>query len=654
MSGAVEPDVPRSAASAVLAAVAVAGAPLVFFLPGWVGALFAAMLASRGLTLSRGTRLPPRWLLALVVTVPVGLLWLSLNTLVGREGGVALFLLLLGFKAFETHTLRDWQVLLALGFFLAATPLLFDQSPLAALWLMLTIAALTVAMAQLAGFSLRGGARAAGRAMALGLPLALLLFLLVPRLPGPLWNLPRGDNSATTGLAEEMAPGSISRLIPNRAPAFTVVFDGRTPSPSARYWRVRVLDAFDGRAWRYADQVTTRESAVTGGEPLDYWLTATPDKGRLPALDWPIALPQGVRAAPGSLYQMAVPANEAVRIKGRSADGRVLHEALSPAQRAFYLALPPGNPRTLAEARQSRAAAVSDSTWLKANLDRFRLRGFRYTLEPPPLSGDIVDGFLFDTRAGFCEHYAGSLAFLARAAGIPSRVVVGYQGGEYNDVGRFWQVRSSDAHAWAELWLAEEGGWVRVDPTAAVSPERVEAGAAQILPAARASLPVVGAVAPDWLRGLEERWMAARFGWEQWVLGFDAERQRALFAGLGLGQGVNAASVLRGLLAGGALALLPLLWWAWRRRVQAPPLVRAWRRLQHKLAVAGIRVQDSDGPLEMRSRAKSLPDDDFRRVEALLKAYVALRYRSRDADPAAERAWCRAVARLRIAASRRS
>ena len=637
----------------VLLALAVTAAPLARHLPGWVVALSAAMLLARAVLLWQQRQLPPRWLVALAVALPLVLLWLTLRTLVGREGGSALLLLLVGFKAFETFSLRDWRVLLALGFFLAATPLLFDQSPMAAAWLVLSLLSLTWAMTALNGPQpLLASLRTTLMALLLSLPLMLVLFVVVPRLPGPLWAMPTASDSAGSGLAEDMAPGSISQLILSNEPVFTAVFAGGPPAQRDFYWRVMLFDRFDGRRWYNAGAIAEPGGRVQGGVPVSYTLTVVPRQGRVPVLDLPGGVPEGLRERAGMVWQQQRASDVRIRYRADSHSGALLAEPLDAAHLAYYRYLPEGNERARALAAAVLARSRDDEAYIRALLEHFRLESFRYTLSPPPLSGEIIDQFLFETRQGFCEHYASALAFLARAAGIPSRVVVGYQGGEYNAAGGFWQIRSSDAHAWVEVWLASRQGWWRIDPTAAVSPERIERGVEQAVPAVRAAVPMLGGRPPAWMLALRQHWRAANFAWQQWVVGYDASRQRLLFRSLGLGQEVDVPAVLKGLLAGAMFMAMPFWWW-WRRQPQREPLQLGWLLLGQRLRRVGVAVTPADTPAEVLRRATGLAAPDRERLTALLDAYAGLRYRTPgEVPPHAARHWLREVRRYRPSAVR--
>ena len=640
---------PRLAHFAVLAALALTVLPLFLQLPPWVPLLFALQLGGRAWLAWQGRQLPHRVWLLLAMIVPVLLLWLSLRTLVGREGGVALLLLLTGFKAFETVTLRDWRVLLGLGFFLAATPLLFDQSLPSALWLLLSLFVLTWAMVLLAGVDSAASPRAAALALLYAMPLMLLLFVAMPRLPGPLWSMPGTTQSATSGLSDSLAPGSIGQMIPSREPAFSAQFRGRQPTREQLYWRVMVFDRFDGTRWMAGSvpDSGTAVSASGAASALSYSITATPFKGALPVLEHAVWAGEGVQQVAAQLLRRIDVRNEArLRYDVRSVAQASYPAALSAGQRDHYLQLPAANPRTRQQgeffARQFRDEAgrlAALRAWLQQ-------QGLRYTLSPPLLQGDVVDDFLFSSRQGFCEHFASAFATLARAAGLPARIVVGFQGGEFNASGQFWLVRSSDAHAWTEVWL--QGRWRRVDPTALVAPSRIVSEVGELVPEAQAVVPVLGRRPPQWWRAAHAQWQRAGFVWQQWVVDYDAKRQQSLFQRLGMGR-VGVASVMTVLLLGGVLLVLPLLLWLlWRRPPARSYPVRGWHLLVWRLQQAGIAVLASDTPAQLRDKATVLATAQQQQLARLLADWQQWRYAegATDTDPR-WRGWWWQVRRFR-------
>ncbi|MBV8679227.1 MAG: DUF3488 domain-containing protein, partial [Aquitalea sp.] len=486
----------------------------------------------------------------------------------------------------------------------------------------------------------------------LSLPLMLVLFVVMPRLPGPLWSMPHDQHAASTGLSDSMEPGSISQLVQQREAAFSVVFQGPSPKPSEMYWRIMIFDDFDGRRWQNVRGLGQERVQLLGGHPVTYSLTGKPAKSRLPLLDYPLSAPTGGVLEPGSLFKLPKDSDDLFRLQAESLPGSHYHTVLSRSDQDFYRHLPPGNPASRQLAMQWRARSEDGAGFVREALLHFRLGGFAYTLNPPLLkSEDGIDEFMFSSRQGFCEHYASALAFMARAAGIPARVVSGYQGGQFNPVGQFWQVNSSDAHAWVEVWLEESREWLRVDPTAAVSPSRVEQGLAQSIPAMQEQLPGLGRSMPVWLLHVQQNWQAAGFAWQQWVVGYDAGKQLGLYRLLGLGDQVDSAAVLRALLMGGALACLPLLL-LWRHQRGGSPLQQGRTRLVQILARQGVVITASDGPLDMLNKARRMPEPDYRQLKVLLKEYAAMRYRQPSQTAGQARQWLRQVRAFKPAASR--
>ncbi|WP_144373241.1 transglutaminaseTgpA domain-containing protein [Vogesella urethralis] len=642
-------DPRRLACFAALLALALVAMPLLLQLPAWIPMLYMLLLAWRGWLVWHGRALPHRVWLMLALLLPIAALWFELRTLVGREGGVAFLLLLVGGKALETATLRDWRVLLALGFFLAATPLLFDQSPLSALWLVLSLFALTWAMVLLAGEEARLSPRITARALLLSFPLMVVLFVVMPRLPGPLWSMPSQQQGATTGLADSMSPGAIGKMILSREPVFTAEFAGTQPRPSQLYWRVMVFDQFDGSSWRAANLARERGVAVASDAPrLRYEVVAEPYQGYLPLLEQGVASGDGVTLVYQQRLRRLDAANQArFRYRVESIASPRFADALTDSEQGFYLSLPAGNLRTVAAAQALAGRHPQPAARLQALQLWLAEQGLRYTLNPPQLQGDVVDGFLFGSRQGFCEHFASAFTVLARAAGLPARVVVGFQGGEFNGQGRFWQIRSSDAHAWSEVWV--DGSWQRVDATSLVAPQRIEAGIANTLGEAAPRMPLVGGKPPGWAQWVGQQWQLANFSWQRWVVGYDAASQQGLFQKLGLGE-VSAASIVKALLGGMLLAGGPLLWWLLRRR-QAPQTLpqQVHALLLRRLQAAGIAAQAADTASELQARAAALTAAERDQLAGLLQRWQRLQYAPPAADDNAWRTLLREVKAFRPA-----
>lgn len=637
-----------------LAGLLLIAAPLWEYMPPAVLGGYAAMLLLRAVWQKLGWKLPSAPIKLLLLFAALAGLWFTTKALLGREGGVAFLLLLVAFKAFETPGLRDWRVLVAIGFFLCAMPLLFDQSPVAAVWMVSTLFILIWSLSTLTGEPLWDSIRMAAMALVLSLPLMAVLFVVVPRLPGPLFGLPT-PQAATTGLGDDMEPGKFSELIQSNTPAFNVVFDQSQPPLPQRdmYWRVVIFDHFDGAKWSGGEFPASDNSQLPDQPARRYTITAAMDRGRWPALDYPKHSESGLQLLDGRVLRGNPGDVETRRLTMESIATNTLSETLDRAAQMHYQQLPDGNARTREFVQQllRQNNGAGERQFISLVLHHFRNEKFSYTLRPPVLSWqDKVDQFMFSTRQGFCQHYSSAFAFMMRTAGLPTRVVIGYQGGQYNAEGGFWQVRSKDAHAWTEVWLPSEKVWLRVDPTAAISPDRIEAGVEQAVPETR-PVGILGGEESAWMRNVRNQWQAAGFAWQQWVIGYDSSRQQRMFEKLGLGDRVGVKQVVIGLLVGVSLALLPLWIWYRRTRPRLPPLNAGWKLLQQRLLRAGMPVKLSDGPQELEQHVspRLLNERDVKALHALLKDYTELRYAAVDTDDKAARRWLARVKRFRPA-----
>ncbi len=623
----------------LLAGLALVAAPHTLRLPWWLN-LIALILFAWRVYLGWGERvLPQKWLLALFVVGGVFGVYLTYRTIFGRDSGVAMLVLFLSLKLLELHRQRDAIVLILLSYFLALTNFFYSQT-LPAAGLMLASALINTA--SLVNFAapvrtLQANLRTAGVLLAQAAPVMLLLFFLFPRVQGPLWGLPQDAYSGVTGLSDSMSPGAISRLSQSDAIAFRVRFEGEAPPRPLLYWRGPVFWEFDGRTWRPGDVRSFNEIKFeASGKPYDYEVTLEPHNHNwLFALELAAKIPPNARVTPEYMLLSRTPVRNRVRYDMRSytsfteggADGV---EELRPG-----LLLPEGfNPRARRLARQWAAQNASDAAIAQKVLNHFREEGFVYTLEPPLLGRDSVDEFLFGSKRGFCEHYASSFVFLMRAAGVPARVVTGYQGGEINPVDQYMIVRQSDAHAWAEVWLKGRG-WVRFDPTAAASPVRVESGVAAAVPATD-PLPLMARTTLYWLRGLRYNWDALANKWNQLVLGYNPERQREFLTRIGMNEPSWEDMALT--LFWGVGALLALLTaWLLRRLRTADPVLRLWLRFCAKLGKNGCPRAPHEGPADFVERTAERYPAHAERIRTIGAHYIALRYGGRtDAQRLAE------------------
>jgi len=563
---------------------------------------------------------------------------------IGRDTACAVLGAMLALKPSETISLRDGRSLIGFGLFAPFATFLLDQGPLslclALVAVLLSLVALQALAAGEAGITHDPSAPrwqshvGILRLVALGLPLALAAFWLFPRLPKPLWGLPE-RSIARPGLSDTMRPGGWSDLMNDDTPAARVQFFGPAPVPSQMYWRGPVLWHFDGQTWHQGKWLRRVPAAALrpANQGWDYQIDLEPTEGeQLVALDLPTQVPGNADISSDFSVYAQQPLNNVTRWRMRSAPPAAAEPALSSLLRRIALVLPDGyNPRTLAFGRQLRREAGSDvagradAAIANRALDMIRAE-FAYTLDVPLAGRNEVDDFLFDRKEGYCEHFSSAYVVLMRAAGIPARVVTGYAGGYRNPIGDYWLVLRSDAHAWAEIWLPGRG-WVRVDPTAAVAPERVYDTLADRQPgrigAFDGLVPMFNA--SDWLRR----------GWNDFVLGFNAQRQQQLLRPFGFGDlGTRGLTLLFA-----ALATLSLAWMAWliaRGERERDPLLRAWHRLNARYARLGRGRHPYEPAQDWAQRAGADVPRAGVTLQALSRRFSDARYAAAGSDDARE------------------
>jgi len=612
----------------LVAALLIVAAPHAARAPWWLTGLVLAMYGWRVLLGMLQAPLPPRWLLLLVAAAAMAGIWAEYHMLFGRTPGIVLLGLFSGLKLLETRTHRDAAVVALLCFFLIITNFFYTQSIPAALAMG---GALLVIVTTMVGFSApqrpsRANLRTASLLLAHAVPAALVLFLLFPRVQGPLWGLPQDAYAGVTGLSDNMSPGTLARLALSDTIAFRAEFEGEPPPQRLRYWRGPVLWDFDGRTWRMgATEIVPFRAPAGGDARYRYSVVLEPhNRDWLFALESAASLPERARfTADGQIV-----APRAVRERQRydlvsitdpAPDSREDPEDLRRALR-----LPEGfNPRATALAEEWRRGSGGDSQILARAIEWFRSSRIAYTLEPPLLGRDSVDEFLFDSKAGFCEHFSSAFVFLMRAAGVPARVVTGYQGGDLNPVDRIITVRQSDAHAWAEVYLRGRG-WLRVDPTAAAVPSRIESGLARAVPEGEA-LPLMMRPEMRWLRSLRYDWEAITHKWNVWVLGYDPQRQRDLAAFVGM-RDADWRSLTAALFTILGVLMVLLIAWSLRQLSRPDPVQRAWHRFCQKLGARGLERAPCEGPRDFSERAaRSLPRARGA-IQRIGELYLALRY----------------------------
>lgn len=628
----------RTAVLTLLVALVPVLGPHIDHLPTWCSAFAGLMFAWRAYITWREVKrpmpLPPAWLLMLLLIVAFAATLYTHRTVFGRDAGVTLVTVLLSLKLLETRTKRDIVVAISLSYFLILTNFFYSQSiAVAALMLValvLITSALIAANRDSAPMPFMKQTRLAGVVILQSFPMMLVLFILFPRVQGPLWGLPSDANAGVTGLSDQMSPGMITSLSLSDGIAFRVVFKGAEPKPNELYWRGPVLSAFDGRNWRVGASDPARPSRFEANGPaISYSVTVEPsNRPWIFALEMPTTLPPDARLTPDLQPVVRKPITARQRYDAVSSPQYTSIPYETQEDLAPYVTLPEGsNPRTRSLMISWRLQGLAQERLIDRALKYFRDEEFYYTLEPPLLDNNPIDQFLFASKRGFCEHYASAFVVMMRSAGIPARVVTGYQGGEINPVDGVFTVRQSDAHAWAEVWLRGRG-WTRVDPTAAVSPARISLGMHGALPQ-RFAPPMItrltGAWSAAWVERLRFNWEALSNRWNQFVLNYSPDRQRETLERLGM-KTPDARDMAIAMVTGVALIGLVVAGWMLRAVREHDPVERAWKTFCKRLARAGAPRAAHEGPLDYGRRAAAQLQAQAGAVQAIADAYARLRY----------------------------
>lgn len=508
-------------------------------LPLWISAIVVVSLAWRILQNTNRVPVMPRWILVPMVIIGGISVFAEYWTVVGRDAGLGLLTVMTSLKFLESRNHRDLLILIFLCYFLIATHFLFSQSILTAVLMLITLIVITSTLITLnqrdESVSIVNRYKISGRLIALSIPLMLILFVLVPRIPGPLWGISNEQRGGITGLSDTMSPGKISNLIRSNEVAFRVDFKTEVPQQSQLYWRGPVMAMFNGRRWYKSSRRAIKDLNISDLKgATEYTVTLEPNGEHwLLALDIPIQPVENSFISTDFQLISKKEINDLRRYTTKSLLGYRMERRESDRYLQMTRSFPvDNNPRTIAMGQELALRYQNPEDIVQHALSMFRNENYVYTLKPPILRDNEVDRFLFDSKRGFCENYAGSFALLMRTAGIPSRIVTGYQGGEFNQVGKYLIVRQSDAHAWTEVWL-EGKGWVRVDPTAAVSPSRIERGLDEALPDEISGFriknrnPLFG--------NLLYSWDNLQHSWNDWVIDYDQNKQRDFLRDLDVG-----------------------------------------------------------------------------------------------------------------------
>lgn len=620
----------------LLAVMLLVIAPHFWQLPLWVSALAVSVIVWRAVAAQRQWRLPGTLVRSALALGGFLAVYATYGRSTGQTVGTALLIVMLAFKLTEMRARRDVMLVVFLLYFVMFTHFLVSQEIWTVLYLLVCAVAITAMLAEAShpgsALSPRFTLPVGLRMVAAALPLMVIMFVLFPRIPGPLWGLPGASGaSGRTGLSDSMEPGEIAQLMQSDEVAFRVSFADAPPPMRERYWRGPVFWFFDGRRWEMGSRgrQTLAPAVEFAGEPVRYELTLEPQRALwLPALELPAPEVLSPDMQLGPDYQLVArkPSNDRRTLRLVSYPTYLLQRELSDEARWLNTRWPRNrNPRTYELAQRLRAELASDAAMVERVLTMFREQQFFYTLEPPVLGAHAVDEFLFETRRGFCEHYASSFTALMRAAGIPARVVTGYMGGDINELGGYLVVRDSDAHAWSEVWLAGRG-WVRVDPTAAVAPSRIELGIESALAASGERLPGLG-----WNRASVTLWFTARWDWlnAKWngvVLAYGPQLQADFLGRFGLRDWGYMIGLLTLLLVGFTAILGALQLWQMRPRPHPDAAQREWQRYCNWLAARGVARLPGEGPLDFTARLIARYPAEAAALARVRDCYMEARY----------------------------
>jgi hypothetical protein len=598
--------------------------------------------------------LPPAALRIGLTIAAVASVIFSFGSPLGRDPGITALILLSSLKLMELKSRRDFMFIVFMCYFIIFGNFLYDQSLLDLTFMIAAVILVTAAVLRLnhpgnEPVKLWFLLKFSTRLFLLGLPFTIILFLLFPRTYGPFWNLPQDRRTFQSGFRSVVQPGEIAKLAKSTATAFKVEFPGNNmPAQKDLYFRGLVLWFTNGKAW-YQGWVPSQAVPPRSleGEGILQYITLQPHNERwLFALDRPVSSPRWTRAYPGNVFQSLWDLKTPIRYGVLSRPDAGL-SFLPRVERNWALGLPEDlNSNIMALGKKWRGSASTIDDILRQAENYFKENGFVYTLNPGQMDQDDPLGdFLFNKRQGFCEHFAASFTLLMRAAGVPSRVVVGYQGGEYNPVGKYLEVRQSEAHAWAEVWVKEEDprlavtdrkpGWQRVDPTAWVSPERIEYGlemSQEILAnltggdreeAIQKALR--GNIFKRAWKFLKNHWENIKYKWDAWIITYDIFQQRNFLSSLGLGR-VDRLSLLLAIIILVPILLFIISFLLKRKALSSDPLVRLYLRFCLKLERLGIQRLRWEGPVHFQHRAVERFPKKAEVIEQVTDLFVHLRY----------------------------
>jgi len=612
--------------------------------PLWISAAIISLFIWRLAAIKNKKRLPNKWLLSIIAISVSAATIFHYGTILGKTAGTTFLSILLAIKLLESRNKRDYMLLIGISFFIIVTNFLFSQTILTVTYMFITVIVLVISMMSIdldnLSIHLKQKLKISATLVFQALPLMLILFVLFPRIPGPLWELPDDSKSARSGLSDTMSPGNISQLIQSNEVAFRVKFKDKPPPQNKLYWRAMVLWHFDGRNWEQGKHNPNPSPTIEGNrQTVEYTVTLEPhDEKYLFALDIPTTTPENSiytadfllrsKRKIESLYQYSLNSVLEYKIQKKPFPWEINAGLKIPAA---------GNPESIAMAQEWKREFHDPISIINHALKYFNKNEFAYTLRPPLTPGfNSVDQFLFESKQGFCEHYASSFTFLMRAAGIPARVVIGYQGGELNPINQFLTVRQADAHAWSEVWLKNRG-WVRVDPTASIAPERVEKNLDAALDS-NAYRPFYMRIDSGTLKQLRLYWDAVDNSWKQWVVGYDSKLQHKFLSSI-FNKDMGLYDIAIAMIVIMFLASLAITLYLFKLtpKTVIDPVQKIYAQFCRKLSKKGLIRNIHEGPIDFSLRATESFPEQKDSIELITQIYINLRFKSRDSNKLSEK-----------------
>lgn len=606
--------------------------------PAWSVVFIIVLFLWRLIGIKHENWLPPRWfLLVISISSFIGI-FIFFGTLIGKTAGSVLLVILLAIKLHESQSKRDYMLLISLSFFIIITNFLFSQSIPSVLLMLLAVVILVISMLTInqanAQLNLDYKFKFSIKILFQSIPLMLVMFVLFPRISGPLWQLPEDKPSAITGLSDTMSPGNISNLIQSNAIAFRVKFDDTAPKQSKLYWRALVLWYFDGKTWEQGKHNPSSLATLhtTENENINYTVTLEAHHKRwLYALDIPSNVPKDIIYTSNYNLRSRQNINNLYQYKISSVLEYFNQSEISPWEKSAGLKIPfNSNPETLRMGQNLAQKFQKQEDIVNHVLEYFNRQKFHYTLNPPLTPGfNSVDQFLFKTKRGFCEHYASSFTLLMRAAGIPARVVIGFQGGTINPLNNIMSVRNSDAHAWSEVWI-ESRGWVRIDPTAAIAPQRIELNLNAALDQSE-TRPFHMQINSGFIKDILFYWDAMDNQWNLWVIGYDEKFQQRFLENI-FNKKIELSEIVIIMVSSFTALLLILAIFIlkpWQKQ-KIDPEVKIYNEFCSKLASRGLHREPHEGPIDFAKRAKIAFPDKEQSIELITRLYIRLRFEKKN------------------------